>query len=62
LPLSTAGLLQYIAPTCTFLLAVFLYGEDFTLEHGISFALIWCALAIYTLDHRYQTRRLEMID
>ena len=52
IPLSTAGLLQYIAPTGTFLLAVLLYGEDFSTAHAISFGLIWIALGIYTLDLR----------
>jgi chloramphenicol-sensitive protein RarD len=59
LPLSTVGLLQYIAPTCTFVLAVFLYSEPFTLAHGIAFVLIWTALAIYTLDLRSRLRRVE---
>ncbi len=52
LPLSTAGLLQYIAPTCTFVLAVFLYNEPFTAAHAVGFALIWIALGIYTFDLR----------
>jgi chloramphenicol-sensitive protein RarD len=52
IPLSTAGFLQYIAPTCTFLLAVFLYGEPFTPAHALSFGLIWAALVIYSLDLR----------
>ena len=56
LPLSTAGLMQYIAPTCTFLLAVFLYNEPFTATHAVSFALIWTALAIYTFDLRQRLR------
>jgi len=56
LPLSTAGLLQYIAPTCTFLLAVFLYNEPFTGAHAISFGLIWTALGIYTFDIRQRLR------
>ena len=57
LPLSTAGLLQYIAPTCSFLLAVLLYGEAFTVTHAVSFGLIWAALAIYTVDLRAKLRR-----
>lgn len=57
LPLSTAGLLQYIAPTCTFLLAVLIYGETFTLAHAVAFALIWTALGIYTWDLRVRMRR-----
>lgn len=52
IPLSTAGLLQYIAPTCTFLLAVLLYDEPFTTAHAVSFGLIWTALVIYSIDLR----------
>lgn len=52
IPLSTAGLLQYIAPTCTFLLAVLLYNEPFSAAHAVSFGLIWTALIIYSLDLR----------
>ena len=59
LPLSTVGLLQYIAPTCTFLLAVFLYSEPFTSAHAVAFALIWTALALYTYDLRTRLRRAE---
>ena len=57
IPLSTAGLLQYIAPSCTFLLAVFLYDEPFTAAHAVAFGLIWSALALYTWDMRIKVRR-----
>jgi chloramphenicol-sensitive protein RarD len=48
--LSTVGLLQYIAPTGQFLLAVFVYDEPFTRDSLVTFALIWLALALYTVD------------
>ena len=47
---STMGLLQYIAPTIQFLLAVLVYGEHLTSAHIICFALIWTGLAIYAAD------------
>ena len=47
---STLGLLQYIAPTIQFLLAVLVYGEHLTTAHLICFALIWTGLAIYAVD------------
>ena len=62
IPLSTAGLLQYIAPTITFLLAVFLFGEDFSGVHLISFCFIWTGLAIYTFDLRRQYRKYRVPD
>lgn len=55
--LVTAGLLQYIAPTGHFLLAVLAYGEPFTTTHLITFAAIWLALALYTASVLGQHRR-----
>ena len=47
LPYSTLGMLQFIAPTLQFLIAVLLYDEAFTLAHAIAFGAIWTALALY---------------
>ena len=47
LPYSTLGMLQFLAPTLQFLLAVLLYGEAFTRAHAIAFGAIWTALALY---------------
>ena len=52
LKLSTVGFFQYIGPTGHLLLAVLVYGEDFTVPRMITFGLIWAALAIYTIDAR----------
>jgi chloramphenicol-sensitive protein RarD len=52
LPLSTLGLIQYLSPSLQFLLAVFLYREPFTAAHGVTFACIWTALAILSVDVR----------
>jgi chloramphenicol-sensitive protein RarD len=49
LPYSTLGMLQFLAPTLQFLLAVLLYGEAFTAAHAIAFAAIWTALALYVI-------------
>jgi chloramphenicol-sensitive protein RarD len=48
--LSTLGLLQYIAPSCMFILAVFLFREPFSSVQVVTFILIWTALAIYSSD------------
>jgi chloramphenicol-sensitive protein RarD len=50
LRLTTMGFLQYIAPTLTFLLAVFAFGEPFSARQGWTFVLSWAGLACYTLD------------
>lgn len=44
---STLGILQFIAPTMQFLVAVFLYDEPFTTAHAIAFACIWTAASLY---------------
>jgi len=48
LRLSTIGILQYIAPTMIFLVAVFVFDEPFGRARAIAFPLIWLALVIYT--------------
>ena len=50
LHLSTIGFLQYIAPSCTFLLAVFVYHEHFSTAQALTFAVIWTALGLYSYD------------
>jgi chloramphenicol-sensitive protein RarD len=50
LRLSTLGFLQYVAPTCQFLLAVLAYHEPFRREQFVSFAFIWIALAAYSAE------------
>ncbi len=48
LRLSTIGMLQYIAPTMIFLIAVFVFNEAFSTTKLIAFTLIWGALALFT--------------
>lgn len=48
LKLSTIALMQYIAPTIVFLIAVFAFHEPFSRTRAVAFALIWAALAVYT--------------
>lgn len=44
---STLGMLQFLAPTLQFLIAVLMYGEPFTRAHAIAFSAIWIALGLY---------------
>lgn len=55
--LSSVGLMQYIAPTGMFLLAVLVYGEPFTPAQVWTFVLIWTALGIYSIDSVRAFRR-----
>jgi chloramphenicol-sensitive protein RarD len=57
LPLSTLGLLQYIAPTLQFLLGVLYFGETMSPGRWIGFALVWLALVILTVYGVRQAHR-----
>ncbi|WP_237155208.1 EamA family transporter RarD [Oryzibacter oryziterrae] len=48
LRLSTIGLMQYIAPSMIFLIAIFVFGEPINAGKMIAFGCIWGALALYT--------------
>lgn len=50
LNLTTIGFLQYITPTMTILFGIFVYGEEINLIRLISFAIIWIAVIITTID------------
>jgi len=49
IPLTTLGLLQYIAPTLQFVTGL-AYGESFTPLRAASFGLIWVGLILFTGD------------
>ncbi|MBI5564707.1 MAG: EamA family transporter RarD [Chloroflexi bacterium] len=56
-PLSTMGILQYLAPTLQFLLGVLVYGEAFSSAQFVGFGLVWLALIVYTAENLWQRRR-----
>ena len=57
---STVGMLQFIAPTLQFLLAVFIYGEPLRQAHIAAFAAIWIALALYIASSVHAARRVPL--
>ncbi|MCG9721753.1 EamA family transporter RarD [Shewanella sp. Isolate7] len=59
IPLSILGFFQYIGPSIMFILAVSLFNEPFDLEKGLTFAFIWSALVIFTLDLALKSRRKQ---
>lgn len=59
LPLATLGFLQYLAPSISFCLAVFVFKEPFDAARLFGFALIWLALALYSVDLWRATRRMS---
>jgi chloramphenicol-sensitive protein RarD len=54
IPLSTLGLLQYLAPTINLIIGVFIYGEDFPRTRMVGFLLIWGALAIFMAENLFR--------
>ncbi|HYG63983.1 MAG TPA: EamA family transporter RarD [Thermoanaerobaculia bacterium] len=50
LRLATIGFIQYLSPSLQLLLATAVFGEPFTRVHLVTFACIWLALALYSLD------------
>ncbi|MEW6091689.1 MAG: EamA family transporter RarD [Pseudomonadota bacterium] len=59
--LTTLGLMQYLVPTASFLIAVFLYGEPFGMGQLVTFALIWVALAMFSYDTWVRERELRRL-
>jgi chloramphenicol-sensitive protein RarD len=57
LSLTVIGIAQYITPSITFFLAVFLYGESFSLAQLVSFMLIWLGLLVFTLEGGWVRRK-----
>ncbi|RAX40601.1 EamA family transporter RarD [Rhizobium tropici] len=56
LRMSTIGIMQYIAPTMVFLIAVFLFKEPFDTPQLIAFSLIWAGLVLYSWSMLRQSR------
>lgn len=50
IPLTRLGFLQYLAPTITLLIGLFVFGESFDGWHAAAFSCIWAALAVFTFD------------
>jgi chloramphenicol-sensitive protein RarD len=50
IPLSTVGLLQYIAPSMQFLIGVLVYSEPMPLSRLAGFLLVWLALAVFMAE------------
>jgi chloramphenicol-sensitive protein RarD len=57
LPLSILGFFQYVAPSMSFLIAVFMYGEHFTRGHAVAFTCIWLALLLVSIEPFRRARR-----
>lgn len=49
-PLTVIGIIQYLSPTISFLVGVFLLGEAFSGAQLVGFSLVWAAIALFTID------------
>ncbi|MCL8016501.1 EamA family transporter RarD [Streptomyces sp. AS02] len=61
-PLSTLGLLQYLAPVFQFLLGVLYFHEAMPAERWAGFALVWLALTLLTADAWRSARRSRVAE
>lgn len=50
IPLNVTGMLQYIAPTMTFCLAVWYFHEPMPTERWFGFGIVWVALVLFSVD------------
>ncbi|MGB9673777.1 MAG: EamA family transporter RarD [Anaerolineales bacterium] len=58
IPLWALGFLQYVTPTCQFLLGVFIFHEPFSTHRLIGFAMIWAALALFSIQELLARRQM----
>jgi chloramphenicol-sensitive protein RarD len=56
IPLSRVGFIQYLSPTISLLIGIFVYREAFSLVQAMSFLLIWIAIAIYMATRKRANR------
>ncbi|MBD7912488.1 MULTISPECIES: EamA family transporter RarD [Clostridium] len=61
LPMSVLGFTQYISPTISLLIGIFVYHESFTALDMIGFCFIWVALAIYSISQMRMVRSKHYI-
>lgn len=57
LPLSTLGFVQFVAPTISFLLGLFVFGERLDPARLACFMLIWLAIALFSWDIARRARQ-----
>ena len=57
LPLVTVGVLQYLAPSIAFVLAVLVYDESFETVHAWTFGCVWLALGVFAAEAWIASRR-----
>jgi chloramphenicol-sensitive protein RarD len=59
IPLSTVGLLQYLTPSMQLAIGVFVYGEPMPPLRLVGFAVVWVALAVFSVDSLRAARAIR---
>lgn len=59
LPMSVIGFTQYISPTISLIIGIFMYNESFTAVDMVAFGFIWAALAIYSFSQMSFSKSLK---
>jgi chloramphenicol-sensitive protein RarD len=62
IPLSLLGMLQYIGPSLQLAIGVWLFHEPFGPTRMLGFAIIWSALAIYSLESLWHNKIATPVD
>lgn len=57
IPLYLMGFIQFLAPTISLMLGIFLYKEPFTLTEFITFVCIWLAVFIFSASKVLEARK-----
>ncbi|WP_166137282.1 EamA family transporter RarD [Nocardioides ochotonae] len=61
IPMVTLGLLQYLTPVLQFACGVLIFGEQMPPARWAGFALVWLALAVFTVEAlRHRQRQLRL--
>lgn len=55
--MTVLGFIQYVSPTIALVLAVAFFGEQFTVAHGVCFALIWAGIAAVGVEALLASKR-----
>lgn len=61
IPLSTVGLLQYLAPTLQFVLGAAVYGEAVGAAQLVGFGFVWTALVVFAADNYRAARQTPIV-
>ena len=58
IPLSLAGVLQYVGPSLQLVVGTLIFHEPFGIVRLVGFGLVWTALALYTAEGLWRSRRV----